>query len=69
MNRSMDSSSLRAIFDICSDDAANSVEPEVERCVSSRIFSIARTTACAPEACSSTDELISWVISFKRVVA
>jgi len=31
--------------------------------------SMACTTACAPEACSSTAELISCVISFSRVVA
>jgi hypothetical protein len=31
MNRSMDSSMVRDIFDICSADAANSVEPEEER--------------------------------------
>ena len=67
--RSIDSNMERAILDICSDEAANSVEPEEERCTSSRIFSIARTTACAPDACSSTDELISCVISFRRVVA
>src|SRR5713226_1310901 len=38
-------------------------------CTSSRILSIARTTACAPEACSSTAELISCVISVRRLVA
>ncbi len=65
----MNSSRPRDIFDICSDDAASSVEPEVEDCTSSRIRSMALTTACAPEACSSTAELISWVISFSRVVA
>ena len=62
-------SRLRDIFDICSEEAASSVEPEVERCTSSRMRSMAFTTACAPEACSSTAELISWVISFSRVVA
>ncbi len=65
----MASSMERDILDICSAEAASSVEPEDERCTSSRIFSIARTTACAPEACSSTEELISCVISFSRVVA
>ena len=69
MKRSMVSSSDRDILDICSAEAASSVEPEVVWLISSRIFSIARTTACAPEACSSTEELISCVISFKRVVA
>ena len=49
--------------------AASSVELEVDCCTSSRIFSIARTTACEPEACSSTDELISCVISVSRLVA
>ena len=65
----MDDNRPRDIFDICSADAASSVEPEVEFCTSSRMRSIAFTTACAPEACSSTAELISWVISFSRVVA
>src|SRR5260221_15483 len=68
-NRSIASSMERDIFDICSAEAASSVEPEDERCTSSRIFSIALTTACAPEACSSTEELISCVISLSRVVA
>src|SRR6266576_6760173 len=58
-NRSMESSSPRDIFDICSAEAANSVEPEVVCCTSSRMRSMALTTACAPEACSSTAELIS----------
>ena len=65
----MEDSRSRDILDICSAEAANSVEPEVDRWISSRIRSIALTTACAPEACSSTAELISWVISFSRVVA
>ena len=65
----MVSSSTRDILDIWSDEAASSVEPEVEACTSSRMRSIACTTACAPEACSSTAELISCVISFRRVVA
>src|SRR5579862_3738161 len=67
--RSMNSSRLRDIFDICSDEAASSVELEVDSCTSSRIRSMALTTACAPDACSSTAELISCVISFRRVVA
>src|SRR5579859_7814851 len=67
--RSMKSSKLRDIFDICSDDAASSVELDVDCCTSSRIRSMALTTAWAPEACSSTAELISCVISFNRVVA
>ena len=49
------SSRLRDSLDICSAAAASSVELEVDCCTSSRIFSIARTTACAPDACSSTD--------------
>ena len=65
----MDSRSPRDIFDICSAEAASSVEPEVDCCVSSRMRSMAFTTACAPEACSSTAELISCVISFSLVVA
>ena len=65
----MDSRSPRDIFDICSAEAASSVEPEVDCCVSSRMRSMAFTTACAPEACSSTAELISWVISFRRPIS
>jgi len=38
----------------------SSVELDADCCTSSRILSMARTTACAPEACSSTAELISW---------
>src|SRR2546423_3462594 len=68
-NRSMASMSARAIFDICSADAASSVEPEVVCCTSSRMRSIALTTACAPDACSSTAEFISCVSSLRRVVA
>jgi len=49
--------------------AANSVELEVDCCTISRIRSIARTTACAPPACSSTADVISCVISLRRVVA
>jgi hypothetical protein len=45
------------------------VELDVDCCTSSRMRSIERTTACAPEACSSTEELISWVISVSRLVA
>src|SRR5258706_5931428 len=67
--RSIESSSPRDIFDIGSEEAASSVEPEVEDCTSSRMRSMACTTACAPDACSSTAELISCVISFNRVVA
>ena len=67
--RSMESSRPRDIFDICSAEAASSVELEVDCCTSSRMRSMAFTTACAPEACSSTAELISWVISLSRVVA
>src|SRR5580765_4952787 len=66
---SIDPSKSRDIFDICSAEAASSVEPEVEFCTSSRIRSMALTTACAPDACSSTAELISCVSSFRRVVA
>jgi hypothetical protein len=69
VKRSMKSSRPRDIFDICSAEAASSVDPEVDCCTSSRMRSMAFTTACAPEACSSTAELISWVISFSRVVA
>ena len=65
----MASSSRADILDICSAEAASSVDPEVDAAPCSRICSIARTTACAPEACSSTAELISCVISFNRVVA
>src|SRR5438874_5132188 len=43
--RSMKSSRLRDILDICSDDAANSVELEVDCCTSSRMRSMALTTA------------------------
>ena len=68
-DRADDQSTAEIIFDICSEDAANSVELEVDCCTSSRMRSMALTTACAPEACSSTAELISWVISFSRVVA
>ena len=67
--RSMKSSRLRDIFDICSEEAASSVELDVDCCTSSRIRSMALTTAWAPDACSSTAELISWVISLRRVVA
>src|SRR6266403_1745675 len=66
---SMEPSRSPDIFDICSAEAASSVEPEVELCTSSRLRSIAFTTACAPDACSSTAELISCVISVRRLVA
>ena len=46
----MESSNSRDIFDICSAEAANSVDPEVDCWISSRIRSIAFTTACAPRA-------------------
>src|SRR5262249_38462439 len=68
-NRFMESNNPRDILDICSADAASSVEPEVVCCTNSRMRSMALTTACAPDACSSTAELISCVISFSRVVA
>src|SRR5262249_36115181 len=67
--RSMVSSRLRDIFDICSAEAASSVDPTVVWAISWRIFPMARTTAWAPAACSSTEELISCVISLSRVVA
>src|SRR5260370_133074 len=63
------SSKLRESFSICSAAAESSVELDADCCTSSRILSMARTTACAPEACSSTAELISWVISVRRLVA
>src|SRR5215470_7473723 len=68
-NRSRELSRSRDMRDICSAEAASSVEPDVVCCTSSRMRSIALTTAVAPDACSSTAELISWVISFRRVVA
>src|SRR6202040_1499672 len=67
--RAMLSSKLRDSFSICSAAADSSVELDADCCTSSRILSMARTTACAPEACSSTAELISWVISVRRLVA
>ena len=60
---------MRESLDICSAAAASSVELEVDCCTSSRIRSIERTTACAPEACSSTEDVISCVISVSRLVA
>src|SRR5205814_7187923 len=67
--RSMLSSRLRESLSICSAAAESSVELDADCWTSSRIFSMARTTACAPEACSSTAELISCVISVRRLVA
>ena len=60
---------LRESLSICSAAAESSVELDADCWTSSRILSIARTTACAPDACSSTAELISWVISVRRPVA
>ena len=68
-NWSIESSRPLDNLDICSAVAASCVELEVDCCTKSRIFSMARTTDCAPEACSSIVELISWVISVRRVVA
>ena len=49
--------------------SASSLEPELLCCARSRIRSIALTTARVPVDCSSTEQLISCVISFRRVVA